>query len=69
MINGLLKDQTVKLKQGKNIYTVLEADSSFALLKCDKFTTEEDLGDLIFCEELGQEIWIAQYHKMGFMEL
>lgn len=52
--------------QGFNVYEVTRVLPHRALLKCRIFVADEDLGDKIMCTRASQEIWVAQYHAVGF---
>ena len=57
---------------GGNKYKVVEAcatnpsqypnDPGLYLLECIDFWCEEEMGDMILCNRLGQKQWYASYH-------
>lgn len=58
----------VELRDGLNIYEVVEDHGAFALLQCASFVGEEDLGDRITCTFLGELIWVATYFEWKFQD-
>jgi hypothetical protein len=50
----------------RNIYQIIKDIDGFFLLKCVSYNGLEDMGDLIFCNRICQEIWVAKFHKSNF---
>lgn len=68
IIKEIKLGMTIELSDGWNIYSVVEELDRFVKLKCITFVRREDLGDLIFCNKEGEEIWIAKFHSTFFDE-
>lgn len=58
----------VELRDGFNLYKVVEAHGAFAFVECTHFVKEENLGDGIMCKRQGQQVWIATYHAWKFQD-
>ena len=59
----------LKLRNGRNTYEVIRDDDRLLKLKCVVFIQREDLGDLIFCNNLDQEIWMAKFHTDRYVKV
>ena len=50
-----------------NRYIVVEEQFNFLKLECVWFCKREDLGDQIFCEAVGEQIWMCNYHTRHYI--
>ena len=64
----LKQGDKVELRDGLNVYGVIEMHGAFALIQCIHFTGDEDLGDRITCTFSGELIWISTYHAGSFQD-
>lgn len=50
-----------------NRYIIVQEDGKFLKLECVWFCIREDLGDQIFCNAVGNKIWMCDYHTRHYV--
>lgn len=65
---ALVQGATFSLREGANVYVVVERDSRHILVRCLRFNEREDLGDQIFCDRDGWTGWVALFHAWAYKE-
>ena len=59
-------DLITKHSGNGNVYQIIKDTDGFFIMKCVTYKGLEDMGDLIFCTRIHQEIWVAKFHNYNF---
>lgn len=56
-------------KGSDNRYIIVDSQENgqFLKLECVWFCGREDLGDQIFCDAVGEQIWMCDYHTRHYV--
>lgn len=56
-------------KGSDNRYIIVDeqGQGTYLKLECVWFCSREDLGDQIFCDAVGEQIWMCNYHTRHYV--